>query len=159
MILVTVGTQLPFDRLIRMMDEIAPELDKPVKAQIGKSSYTPENIEWMVNIDPVDFDRLFGEASIIVAHAGIGTVLTAKRFSKPIILVARKADLGEHRNDHQNATVGQLRGRPGVYVAADQEELKALLKSDLKAASADGEDDETRSTLIENVRLFIEEKL
>ncbi|MGO7205561.1 glucuronosyltransferase, partial [Rhizobium ruizarguesonis] len=43
MILVTVGTQLPFDRLVKAVDTFATELSKPVLAQIGRGSYTPQN--------------------------------------------------------------------------------------------------------------------
>ncbi len=127
MILVTVGTQLPFDRLIQIMDELAPTLGQPVFAQIGTSSYRPANVDYSETIDPRDFDQRFRSASVIVAHAGIGTVLTAQRHGKPIILFPRRAALGEHRNDHQLATCAQLKGRPGIYVANDKAELAALL--------------------------------
>jgi UDP-N-acetylglucosamine transferase subunit ALG13 len=159
LILLTVGTQLPFDRLVKMLDDIAPDLPCKVKAQIGKSEYKPKNVEWMVNIDPVDFDSLFNAATVIVAHAGIGTVLTAKRLSKPIILVARRADLGEHRNDHQLATVSQLKDRPGIYVASDENELRALLQSELTGPTDLPERADIRNSLINNLRQFIDSAL
>lgn len=131
MILVTVGTQLPFDRLIAAVDDLAPSLDQPVLAQIGKSDYRPRNIKVERFIAADRFYRLVEEASLIISHAGIGTVLTAQRMGKPVILFPRLAANREHRNDHQLATVNALRGRPGIYVAVDVDELKSLARTAL----------------------------
>lgn len=131
MILVTVGMQLGFDRLIRAVDELAPTLDMPVVAQTGKGTYQAKNIKTMEGIPPHEFDALIAQTSLIVAHAGIGTVLTAQRFRKPILLFPRRAALGEHRNDHQLATVAQLKGRPGVIVIEDESELAEGIRAGL----------------------------
>ncbi|WP_231889678.1 glycosyltransferase [Erythrobacter neustonensis] len=115
--------QLGFDRLIAAMDALAPDLGMPVIAQTGKGTYAPRNMDAREKIAPAEFEALVADARLIVSHAGIGTVLTAARCGKPILLMPRRADLGEHRNDHQRATVGKLAGRPGIVVAADESEL------------------------------------
>lgn len=127
MILVTVGTQLGFDRLIEAMDRLAPELGVPVIAQTGKGRYVPSNMETYEKIAPSEFEAHVRKAEVIVSHAGIGSVLTAARHSKPIVLMARRADLKEHRNDHQMATVRKLAGRPGILIAQDETELAARI--------------------------------
>lgn len=131
MIIVTVGMQLGFDRLIAAMDDLAPSLGMPVIAQTGKGTYRPQHMEARVKIAPAEFEALVAKARLIVAHAGIGTVLTAARCAKPILLMPRRADLGEHRNDHQLATVGKLAGRPGILVAKDESELPARIAEGL----------------------------
>lgn len=128
MILVTVGTQLPFDRLIKAMDALAPELHERVVAQVGPSNYAPQNIDAFPNIEPSKFASLFQEARVIVAHAGIGTIMNARKFQIPIIILPRLASKGEHRNDHQLATCHQIRGYTGIYVADNEDELRALSK-------------------------------
>jgi len=155
LILVTVGTQLPFDRLIKWIDSIAKDLPKPVLAQIGKGKYVPENMKWIKDIAPADFDRLFMDASVIVSHAGIGTVLTAKRFGKPIVLVPRQAALGEHRNDHQLATVSQLSGRHGIYIAHTEHELKSHLLHDLQAPPIEEPTESDRASLVGYLRNYL----
>ncbi|OWV80243.1 glucuronosyltransferase [Rhizobium sp. R634] len=157
MILVTVGTQLPFDRLIKAVDSFAKDLTKPVLAQIGKGTYTPQNMKWIKNIEPQDFDKVFRDATVIVSHAGIGTVLTAKRFGKPIILIPRQASLGEHRNDHQLATVSQLEGRPGIYVAHTEEELKNYLLQDLDSPSHEDPSEAGRASLVSYLKGYLAE--
>jgi UDP-N-acetylglucosamine transferase subunit ALG13 len=130
-IVVTVGMQLGFDRLIAAMDALAPGLGMPVIAQTGKGTYRPQHMEARAKIAPDAFESLMGEARLIVAHAGIGTVLTAARCRKPILLMPRRADLEEHRNDHQLATVRKLAGRPGILVAMDESELHARIQEGL----------------------------
>lgn len=127
MILVTVGTQLPFDRLIRMMDELALGLDEPVIAQIGRAHYEPVNMEWHRVIPPLEFEPLVDRARVIVSHAGIGTILTAERHGRSLILFPRAVEMGEHRNDHQMATASAMTGREGVAVARDAADLRRLI--------------------------------
>ena len=85
--------QLGFDRLIEGMDSIAPELGLPVIAQTGNGTYRPRHMEARPRIAPAEFEALVQQCRLIVSHAGIGTVLTAARFAKPIILVPRRAAL------------------------------------------------------------------
>ena len=136
MILVTVGMQLGFDRLIEAMDEIAPSLDMPVIAQVGRGTFQPQNMEVRAQIAPREFEALIAQSRLIVSHAGIGTVLTAARYSKPVVLLPRRANLGEHRNDHQRATADQLRGRPGILIADGEADLLSKIEEgrDMKSA-------------------------
>ncbi len=131
MILVTVGTQLPFDRLIEIVDGAAPSVAQPVLAQTGCGQYVPRNIEWRQMIDPVEFAEILSRVSLIVAHAGIGTLLMAQKHQKPIIVFPRRASLGEHRNEHQLATVKALETRSGIYVAWTAEDVVGLLGQSL----------------------------
>lgn len=138
MILLTIGTQLPFDRLVKALDAIAAEIDEPVFGQIGRSNYRPTHFEWTEALDPGTFEEKFRAARLIVAHAGIGTVLSAQRNGKPIVLFPRRVKYGEHRNDHQLATCAQLEGRPGIVIARTAEELAAAVtRDDLVSATID----------------------
>lgn len=155
MILVTTGTQLPFDRLIVAVDEVAPSLSEPIFAQIGLSDYRPRNVEWTASLRPSQFDDKVRDASLVVSHAGIGTILRAKKHGKPIILFPRQLAFGEQRNDHQLATCAQLAGEPGIYVAMNRESLAELLsRKDLEAASI-GSSEERRAALIGNLRDYL----
>lgn len=127
MIFVITGTQLPFDRLIRIIDEVAPRLNEDVVAQVHHSNYHPQHIKTVGFLPPDEFDKLFSEARLVVSHAGMGTILSALQFGKPIIVFPRIAALGEHRNEHQLATAEKMRKQGWVYVATDEAELKSLL--------------------------------
>ena len=77
MIFVTIGTLLPFDRLIRLVDGLAPSLpERPFFAQIGKGAYEPRNMDYARHLAPSAFGDKVRQASLIVAHAGMGSVIT-----------------------------------------------------------------------------------
>jgi UDP-N-acetylglucosamine transferase subunit ALG13 len=152
MILLTVGTQLPFDRLVRAVDYLAPELDEPVIAQIGKSTYQPKNIQAHKSFTPFEFEELLKTCRVIISHAGIGTVLNAQKYGKPIILFPRRAEFNEHRNNHQLATCESLSERIGIYVTVNLEDLTPqFMKSVLVPASPNSENT-NRKNLISSLR-------
>lgn len=127
MIFVVTGTQLPFPRLIEAMDNLAPKLDERIVAQVGPDPTPRTHIETRAKLPPVEFEALFLEARIIVAHAGVGSILSAKRLRRPLIIVPRRFELGEHRNDHQLATAKELEGIAGVRIAWQTDVLFDLL--------------------------------
>ncbi len=128
MIFVTVGEQLPFDRLVRAVDEWAGSQGRhDVFAQIGDGRYVPRNFEWTRFLEPDAFRNRLAAARILVAHAGMGSILTALELEKPILILPRRAALREHRNDHQLATAERLGEHGLVHVAMDEQELKRRL--------------------------------
>jgi UDP-N-acetylglucosamine transferase subunit ALG13 len=127
-IFVTVGTQLPFDRMIQAVDAWAGSTGgRDVFAQIGPSSYTPRHIEHEAFISPAECRERMREADAIVAHAGMGTILGALQIGKPLLVMPRHAARGEHRNDHQIATAQRFAQLGQVVVASDEDELAAKL--------------------------------
>lgn len=127
MIFVTIGTQLPFDRLIRIIDNLAPQLNEEVIAQVYQCDFTPENIKTVDFLAPDEFNTLFDKARLVVSHAGMGTILSAMQKGKPIIVFPRIAALGEHRNEHQLATARKFKEMGIVNVAMNEEELSSML--------------------------------
>ncbi len=130
MIFCTTGTQVAFDRLIKIVDEIAADLDEEVVAQANRGKYVPKNIRYVRFLPPKEFNELFSKARLIIAHAGMGTILSAMLQDKPIIIFPRLAALKEHRNDHQLATAMKMKELKYVYVANNEAELRELLMSD-----------------------------
>lgn len=125
MIFITVGTQGPFDRLISIMDELAYELPEiPFVAQISESNYKVKNMKSLEFVGPTEFDKYFSSAKLIVSHAGMGTIISALEYNKPIIIFPRLAKLGEHRNEHQMATAKRLERLNYLHVAYDKEALR-----------------------------------
>lgn len=144
MIFLTVGTQLPFDRLVRAVDAWARARGRTdVFGQIadpGPNGFRPTAFPWTANVTPGEFQARCQEATLIVAHAGMGSLISAMTHARPILIMPRQAGLGEHRNDHQLATADRLKDRPGVFVAADEatlaERLDALAAPTAQAGTA-----------------------
>jgi len=129
MIFVTVGTDQPFDRLLRIIDQWARENNRTdIFAQIGETKNPPTFIPYSKFLEPAEFAQRFASASIIISHAGMGTILSALRWEKPILVMPRVASLGEQRNEHQMATARHLSALGKVNVAFNDDELRAKLR-------------------------------
>lgn len=156
MIFVTVGSAEPFDRLISAMDQWAGLRGrKDVFAQIGKSNYIPRHIEVVQFLGPTEFRERVQAASLVVAHAGIGSIVAALEIGKPIIVMPRRKHLGETRSDHQVATAKQFAQRQFISVAADEEDLIQKLEREEALAAPNKIQREAAPSLISAVRSFI----
>lgn len=156
MIFVTVGTDLPFDRMVRIIDAWAGENPRrEVFAQIGEGGWEPHNIRFTNFLQPPEFVEHFKAASVIVSHAGMGTILSALHHRKPILVMPKMASLGEHRNEHQLATARRMMELGNVNVAFDETELRARLDrlEDLKQPKAIGRS--ASDSLLDGLRNFI----
>ncbi len=128
MIFVTVGAQMPFDRLVRAVDEWAGQRGRrDVFAQIGPGGWRPGHIAWAEFLRPAEFQARLRACSVVVAHAGMGSILTALEAGKPIVVMPRRADLAETRNDHQVATAREFLRSGRVDAAMDENELRERL--------------------------------
>jgi len=103
MIFLTVGTQFPFDRLVKSVDELVSQngFKEEIFAQIGKSSYQPHNFEGVSFLEKGLFDKHVRQASGIISHAGMGTIIMALDNGKPLLVMPRLTKYGEVVNDHQ----------------------------------------------------------
>lgn len=138
MIFVTVGVQLPFDRLIRTVDDWAGRCGRrDVVAQVGSSSYIPKHIEARPRLPPDEFRNFVEKADVVIAHAGMGSIITALELGKAIIVLPRRAALGEHRNDHQLATARHMGSHGSISVAENEDALVSMLDR-LDFAQAEG---------------------
>lgn len=127
MIFVAVGTQFPFDRLIRCVDEWAYAHGVEVVAQIATGEYLPTHARYERFMTTEAFNQTLQAASLIISHAGMGNIITAIENSKPIIVMNRQYELGEHRNNHQADGLEWMGKLPGVYTAKTCEDLTVLL--------------------------------
>jgi UDP-N-acetylglucosamine transferase subunit ALG13 len=155
-IFVTVGTDQPFDRLIRTVDEWVERSDRrDVFAQIGRSQLKPRHLDYCQFLTPEEFRTRFNTARVVVAHAGMGTILTALQYEKPLVIMPRRASLGEQRNDHQLATARYLSSTHRIVVAADEGELAGLLAKLDEVLALDPIGPSAQTPLIDAVRRFI----
>lgn len=130
MIFLTIGSWYKgFDRLVRAIDRLKDSkcISEEVIAQIGRGKYKPKNFHSMDFYSPDEFANILTKARIIIAHAGMGTIIQAVKLSKTVIVVPRKAALGEHFDNHQLITAKQLEAEGRVLVAYEIVELPKKL--------------------------------
>jgi UDP-N-acetylglucosamine transferase subunit ALG13 len=157
MIFVTVGSQTPFDRLIRAVDEWAGKHARTdVFAQIAATSYRPEHIEYKNFLTPTEFGQAIQRCSVIVAHAGMGTIISALELGKQVVVMPRRASLHETRNDHQVATAQRFGAQGRIIVANDEYELPHKLAYASSLGEANRIDTHASPLLLATLREFLE---
>jgi len=129
-ILLTVGSMFPFDRLISAVDEMVAsgQIGDEVYAQIGEGRFEPRHMPYCRFLDNIEFERKVSTASVLLGHAGIGTITLALSRRIPALVVPRLARHGEHVNDHQFATARKFEALGHVLVAYDVADIPRKLQ-------------------------------
>lgn len=115
----------PFDRLVRAMDELVRtrRVEDEVFAQIGSGQYEPRTMRFQRYLEKDEFEDLLGRADVVVSHAGIGSIATALRTGKPLVVLPRLKRYAEHVNDHQVGTARRYEMLGHVVAAYSESEL------------------------------------
>lgn len=127
MIFVTVGTHhQPFDRLLDALDQLDGERfvvqygpAKPPPGVARAEAYMP--FEQML--------ECFRQADAVITHAGVGSILCARREGHTPLVVPRRHDLGEHVDEHQAELTRALEARGSVVAVWDAGDLADVLAS------------------------------
>jgi beta-1,4-N-acetylglucosaminyltransferase len=129
MIFVTVGTSnLGFERLIKMMDEIAGKLDEEIIMQIGKTEYKPSNAEWFTFMENEKILEFYNKADLIIAHDGAGTLLTTLSLNKPTVIIPRLKKYGECGYENKFDLAEALNSMGKIEVVYEIQELERVMK-------------------------------
>jgi UDP-N-acetylglucosamine transferase subunit ALG13 len=159
-IFVTVGTQAPFDRLVTAVDRWAvSHPDTYVIAQVGESRARFPRLDVRPWLSRREYEDAVRRADLVVSHAGIGTLLTARRLGRPLLIMPRAVRFGEHRDDHQIETARRLEALDLAPIVWFEEELgqriDAMLREDRGAAAVAS----TRAALVNAVRRSVMDAL
>lgn len=129
MILFTIGTSVPFDRLVAVADAVAEACDERVLVQGGRSQCELTRAELVPFIPSEELRALVAEARVVVMHAGAGSALLALDEAKRPVLVPRLRRFGEAVDDHQVAFGRRLAAIGLAHLVENPEALPAFLLS------------------------------
>ena len=104
MIFVTLGTQnFNFIRLLEAVEKAIENgvIQEKVIAQIGNNKFHSVKIDCIPFLGKESFNTYMDEANFVISHAGTGSIISALKKRKKIIVGARLAEFGEHIDDHQ----------------------------------------------------------
>lgn len=156
MIFLTVGNwHKGFNRLVKAMDDLkgCHVITEEIIAQIGPGSYKPKYFTAMAFCSTDDFVSNIKAARVVVTHAGVGAISQAAKLKKPVIVVPRKASLGEHFDDHQFSTAKVFETEGKVLVAYEISELPDKLQQAKDFVPAKGQGGQE---VIRAVEIFLE---
>lgn len=158
MIFASVGSMLPFDRLVQAVDEWAAQNPtEEVYLQIGRGEYEPRHAPFVRMMPHTEYRQRLESCDLFVAHVGMGSILQSLEVKKQLLMLPRLASLREHTTDHQLHTAARFRDVEGLLivddVAALQSAMTRLLREPL--ASSAGLSRYAPQPMIDNVAGFL----
>lgn len=122
MIFVSVGNPLQsFGRLLDSVEALTgmdPFGTEDVFIQTGHNpDFKSQKCETRDFLGMEEFQTKIQEASLVICHGGVGTVMSAVRAGKLPVVMARRKKFGEHIDDHQVQVVEALAAE-GMLVPA-----------------------------------------
>lgn len=127
MIFITVGTsKYQFNRLLELIDELCEDhiLDRnEVIAQVGFSNYRPKNYKYFDFTSAEDHKKYIENAKFIISHSGTGSVVSAIKMMKRVIIFPRLSKYQEHADNHQVELVNAFKEKRYVLSASNRKEL------------------------------------
>ena len=158
MIFASVGSMLPFDRLVMAVDEwAAANPSEEVFLQIGRGEYEPKHAPFVRMMPHTEYRRRLDECDLFVAHVGMGSILQSLETRKQLLMMPRLASLKEHTTDHQLHTAARFRDTEGLMIVDDVMALHAAMTRLLREPliSSEGISRYASQTLINNIAGFL----
>jgi UDP-N-acetylglucosamine transferase subunit ALG13 len=137
LVLLVVGTDHhPFDRAVDWVDAWAARRGSEVRVvvQFG-TSVPPVHCEGH-DLLPIDeLEALMRGARAVVSHGGPGTIMGARNAGVVPIVIPRRAELGEHVDDHQVRFAARLADAGQVHIARSRAGLEETLDRALEGGT------------------------
>ena len=130
MIFVILGTQkFQLNRLLKTLDQYVEQgkIKEEIVAQIGYSDYLPKRYKYVEFLNKEEFDEMIQKADIVIAHSGVGSIISALNYEKPVIVYPRLAKYREHIDNHQTEIAYAFSKKNYVLYCHEEDDLLELL--------------------------------
>jgi UDP-N-acetylglucosamine transferase subunit ALG13 len=156
MIVVTTGTnEQPFDRLVRAAATIAG--DEALLVQYGSSREPHGRGTWVDFLPFTELEDAMRRARVVVCHAGVGSIMLARRCGKVPIVVPRRMHAGEAVDDHQRQLAVRLASVGVVRLVEDERDLSDVVAGNARTTACAAEPLEA-GTLVSELHGFFAER-
>jgi len=132
LLVATVGTVLPFDRLSQLVTEAkrGGRIAERVIIQTGHGAVAIAPCDGLEFVEELDFAAIRGlldQARIVVCHGGTGSLLTALSAGCKVIAIPRTIANGDAYDDHQLEITRSFEARGLIVTATDEPSFLAAL--------------------------------
>lgn len=146
---ITVGNATqPFTRMLETVVEKADHLPQPVIVQYGNNDFSCEKCQSVAFMDMEQFSRQLTNATLVVMHAGAGSIIHAIQAGKVPIVIPRRADYGELIDNHQHELAELFATEGRVIVVEDVSILELAVKEALARQADLGQQPLTQQRLV-----------
>lgn len=157
MILVLLGTQdKSFHRLLEQVEKLIKtnKINEEVIVQKGYTNFTSDNMKLFDFVSKDQLEEYVEKASLIITHAGVGSILDGIKRGKTLIVAPRLKKYKEHTNDHQLQILKEFSNLGYVIPMYDFTKLESLIKKAKKFHPKQYQNDHQMIPIIEQ---FIEQ--
>lgn len=98
--------------------------EKKVSEKINKEE---KNITVFNMLKPEEMKKYIINSSIVITHAGVGTIMECIEHNKDIIVLPRKEENGEHVNNHQEEIAFEMEKKGLLYKVDTYEKMKEIV--------------------------------
>ena len=131
MIFVMLGTQNnSFIRLLEQVEKCIENgtITEKVIVQSGYTKYKSDKMKVFDLIPRDELEKYQNEASLIITHGGVGSIVSSIKKGKKVIAVPRLHKYEEHVNDHQKDIVELFNKKKYIIGINDVNELEQAIK-------------------------------
>lgn len=86
-----------------------------------------KNITVFNMLKPEEMKQYIINASIVITHAGVGTIMECIEHNKDIVVLPRKEENGEHVNNHQEEIAFEMEKNGLLYKVDTYEKMKEIV--------------------------------
>ena len=86
-----------------------------------------KNITVFNMLKPEEMKKYIINSSIVITHAGVGTIMECIEHNKDIIVLPRKEENGEHVNNHQEEIAFEMEKKGLLYKVDTYEKMKEIV--------------------------------
>ena len=159
MIFVTLGTQdKQFERLPKAVEKL--NINEEIIMQVGSTNFKTdkENIKVYKYIEPDLFKKYMEDASQIITHAGVGTMVQGLLLHKKMIVAARLKKYKEHVNDHQMQILETFSSSGYILPLYNFDDLGDLIKKEFIPKSFVSNNNRFNNNLESEIELLTKRK-
>ena len=98
--------------------------EKKVSEKINKEE---KNITVFNMLKPEEMKKYIINSSIVITHAGVGTIMECIEHNKDIIVLPRKEENGEHVNNHQEEIAFEMEKNGLLYKVDTYKKMKEIV--------------------------------
>lgn len=129
MIFVTVGTQKQqFVRLLEMLENSKELKDDEIIVQAGHTKYESKRLKIFDFISFEEMEKYIDDAEFVICHGGVGSIFTALKKNKKVLVVPRISKYKEHINDHQLEICKQLEKDGYILYLKEDKDFDKMVK-------------------------------
>ena len=128
---VPLGTQkFPFGRLISALNGLVDKgLYSADEIIIQSTIYDVKPKFNHVGLIPLDeFNKYMIDAEVVITHSGVNSIISCMQLNKPLVIIPRRGEYGEHVDDHQIEIAELMEKKFDVLVCHNMNELENLIQ-------------------------------